>query len=130
MGSRYRLPRAVASALTVDGLPVLSNEELFTAISKEMIKSGTVRSALSDTPAEIFHHIERRLTNPLRVLDPTNLVPLTTAEHSAVHANQIVLTEKDGVVFCTDYRWGRVVHFRLYLDDFRKAWEQAAKGMA
>lgn len=82
-------------------------------------------SALSDTPAEIFHHIERRLTNPLRILDGTNLVPLTTEEHTAVHNNQIILEEKDGVIFCTDYRWGRVVRFRIYLNDFRRIWNLA-----
>lgn len=103
----------------------MTDEERFSEVSKRLVIAGDIRSALSDNPAEIFHHIYRRLNNPDRILDPYNLVPLTATEHGDLHNNRIEIVESGGVVFCLDRRWDRVVQFRLYLDDFRRAWQKA-----
>lgn len=99
------------------------NDKIFTKISKKVL-DGETRSALSDRPAEIIHHMERRLTRPDLILEASNLIPLSAEEHDAVHRGEIILEEKDGVVFCTDKRWKREVRLRLYLSDFRDKWNK------
>lgn len=63
-------------------------DEAFTWISKKVLQDG-VMSVVSYQPAEIFHHLERRLTNPTAILDPYKLAPVTAREHDMVHAGRI-----------------------------------------
>ena len=65
-------------------------DEAFTWISKKVLQRG-VMSIASYNPAEIFHHMERRLTNPTEILAAENLVPLTAFEHTMVHAGKITI---------------------------------------
>jgi hypothetical protein len=113
--------------MIADGLAVSSElgdaDALFSAVAEKVLIDGVI-SAMSDRPAEIIHHIYRRLNNPDRILDAENLVPLTAAEHGALHNGAIDIYESNGVVFCVDKRWNREVRFRLYLEDFRKMWRK------
>jgi hypothetical protein len=92
----------------------------FTETSQKVISSG-IMSALSQNPAEIIHHYERRLTNPLIVLDENNLIPMTAWEHVLVHDGKIIIYEIKGFYYCIDEHGAR---FRLKLDKFRQLWRE------
>ena len=51
-----------------------------------------ILSVVSYQPAEICHHLERRLTNPTAILNPFKLAPITGREHGAVHSGKLLLS--------------------------------------
>jgi len=78
-------------------------DEAFTSISKKVLQEG-IESILSNNPTEICHHIERRLTAPERILDSTNLAPVTGKKHSYIHSGRILLVPNDkGKIAVVDF---------------------------
>lgn len=95
--------------------------EVFTKVSKQVLAEG-VSSALSMHDAEIIHHLERRLTNPNKILDAENLVPLTGYEHDMVHKGVITLQKTGGYISAID---GNGAKWRLDLKKFVLIWNSA-----
>jgi hypothetical protein len=97
-------------------------DEAFTWIAGKVIVSG-VTSAVSNNPAEIIHHLERRLANPEAILLAENLVPLTAYEHILVHSPtpQIRLVRKNGFLYVYDQHGAK---FRANLKEFYLTWNR------
>lgn len=98
----------------------LSNlDEAFTWISKRIIQKD-IMSIVSYNPAEIIHHVKRRLSNPTEILDATNLVPLTAFEHTMVHDGKIIITNVGlGRFAVTDMNGA---HFIANTEEFMAKW--------
>jgi hypothetical protein len=96
-------------------------DEAFTWISKKVLQEG-VLSIVSYQPAQIVHHLERRLTNPSAMLDSYKLVPLTAREHDLVHSGRILLLRGEtGSLSVRDELGARFV---ARLNDFYEAWQR------
>lgn len=99
-------------------------DEAFTWISKKVLQKG-VMSIVSYNPAEIFHHVKRRLTNPTEILAAENLVPLTAFEHTMVHDGKIVVVNTGfGRFAVTDMNGA---HFLANTMEFMKLWNYYVK---
>jgi hypothetical protein len=93
--------------------------EAFTWISKRVLREG-IESIISNNPAEILHHMERRLSAPERILDATNLAPVTGREHNLIHTGKILLgSTPEGKIAIVDF-WG--AHFMANPLHFRELW--------
>lgn len=95
-------------------------DEAFTWISKKVLQAG-VMSVVSYNPAEICHHLERRLTNPTAILDPKKLAPVTGREHDMVHAGTIKIdSAPDGKLSVVDMNGAK---FLSDTKEFCKLWQ-------
>lgn len=97
-------------------------DEAFTFISKKVLRDG-VESIISNNPAEICHHMSRRLTSPQSILDAKNLAPVTGKEHYYIHAGRILVDpskDGDGRITVVDF-YG--AHFIVNPKEFRDLWQ-------
>lgn len=97
-------------------------DEAFTWISKKVLQEG-VMSVVSYNPAEICHHLERRLTNPTAILDSHKIAPITAREHTTVHdgTRTIQISEaSNGNLYIVDLLGAR---FQANPERFRELWQ-------
>lgn len=95
-------------------------DEAFTWISKRVLQEG-VMSVVSYQPAEICHHLERRLTNPTAILNSFGLAPITAREHVMVHDGTIRIEKTgDGKLSIVDALGARFISDPK---EFRKLWQ-------
>jgi len=97
-------------------------DEAFTWISRQVIQQG-VMSVVSYNPAEICHHLERRLTNPTAILDSHKIAPITGREHTIVHdgTGTIQITEAtNGNLYIVDSLGAK---FQANPERFRELWQ-------
>jgi hypothetical protein len=92
----------------------------FSSVSEHVIKHG-VQSALSNNPAEIIHHTERRLTHPESILDEDKLIPITGLEHALIHDGKIQIIKTADGFRCIDANGAR---FKLKLAKFKEIWRE------
>jgi len=96
-------------------------DEAFTWISRQVIQQG-VMSVVSYNPAEICHHLERRLVSPQSILDAKNLAPVTGREHTYIHSGGILVhATKDGRIAVVDLYGARFV---ADTTEFQRIWQK------
>jgi hypothetical protein len=94
-------------------------DEAFTWISKKVLKEE-IESIISNNQAEICHHMERRLSEPQKILDAENLAPVTGKEHNLIHAGIILVRPtENGKISVVDL-YG--AHFLSNPKHFRELW--------